>query len=211
MHSPSVQFLESSRVPLQSRPPFWGGGAMHSRLRQWAHSVLQADHLLHSVHAPSTVGAQHIAHGNTHVQTHTHAGVCMEQSNVPRRAHRALHTISKHPNKCRVKCTGVGHREHREMHKVTHADATPCTNIHTMTQTQGENSTPLPETRNQGASTQPDVPGHRGRDAGQKEKRPAVGSGSVAKVCLTVKCRSADALTPGSSGTLVQGTGNENP
>ena len=25
-HSPSVQFLESSRVPLQSRPPFWGGG-----------------------------------------------------------------------------------------------------------------------------------------------------------------------------------------
>lgn len=57
MHSPSVQFLESSRVPLQSRPPFWGGGAMHSRLRQWAHSVLQADHLLHSVHAPSTTGA----------------------------------------------------------------------------------------------------------------------------------------------------------
>lgn len=57
MHSPSVQFLESSRVPLQSRPPFWGGGAMHSRLRQWAHSVLQADHLLHSVHAPSTIGA----------------------------------------------------------------------------------------------------------------------------------------------------------
>lgn len=25
-HSPSVQFLESSSVPLQSRPPFWGGG-----------------------------------------------------------------------------------------------------------------------------------------------------------------------------------------
>lgn len=97
IHSPSVQFLESSRVPLQSRPPFWGGGAMHSRLRQWAHSVLQADHLLHSVHAPSTVGAQHIAHGNTHVQTHTHAGMCTEHSNVPRRPHRELHTISKHP------------------------------------------------------------------------------------------------------------------
>lgn len=62
-HSPSVQFLESSRVPLQSRPPFWGGGAMHSRLRQCAHSVLQADHLLHSVHAPSTVGAQYMRVG----------------------------------------------------------------------------------------------------------------------------------------------------
>lgn len=59
-HSPSVQFLESSSAPLQSRPPFWGGGAMHSRLRQCAHSVLQADHLLHSVHAPSTVGAQRV-------------------------------------------------------------------------------------------------------------------------------------------------------
>lgn len=70
-HSPSVQFLESSRVPLQSRPPFWGGGAMHSRLRQWAHSVLQADHLLHSVHAPSTAGAQHMARGNTHAGTRT--------------------------------------------------------------------------------------------------------------------------------------------
>ena len=67
-HSPSVQFLESSSVPLQSRPPFWGGGAMHSRLRQCAHSVLQADHLLHSVHAPSTAGAQH-RHG--HAVTHS--------------------------------------------------------------------------------------------------------------------------------------------
>lgn len=73
-----MQFLESSRVPLQSRPPFWGGGAMHSRLRQWAHSVLQADHLLHSVHAPSTVGAWGTAHAVTHAEcsnapTPTHA------------------------------------------------------------------------------------------------------------------------------------------
>lgn len=67
-HSPSVQFLESSRVPLQSRPPFWGGGAMHSRLRQWAHSVLQADHLLHSVHAPSTAGARHTERGTAHAR-----------------------------------------------------------------------------------------------------------------------------------------------
>ena len=72
-HSPSVQFLESSRVPLQSRPPFWGGGAMHSRLRQCAHSVLQADHLLHSVHPPSTVGTQRVVHGDvgTHGRLHT--------------------------------------------------------------------------------------------------------------------------------------------
>lgn len=72
-HSPSVQFLESSSVPLQSRPPFWGGGAMHSRLRQCAHSVLQADHLLHSVHPPSTVGTQHVVHGHmgTHRRLHT--------------------------------------------------------------------------------------------------------------------------------------------
>lgn len=92
-HSPSVQFLESSSVPLQSRPPFWGGGAMHSRLRQCAHSVLQADHLLHSVHAPSTAGAQHrhghaithssgdtetktYTHAHTHARTHTRPYVC---------------------------------------------------------------------------------------------------------------------------------------
>lgn len=102
MHSPSVQFLESSRVPLQSRPPFWGGGAMHSRLRQWAHSVLQADHLLHSVHAPSTVGAQHIAHGNTHVQTHTQ--ICARNTAM----YHADHTENSAPypstpRKCRVK------------------------------------------------------------------------------------------------------------
>lgn len=83
MHSPSVQFLESSRVPLQSRPPFWGGGAMHSRLRQWAHSVLQADHLLHSVHAPSTAGAQHMVHRNIHVHRHMHTVTWAEHSNVP--------------------------------------------------------------------------------------------------------------------------------
>lgn len=56
--SPSVQFLESSSTPLQSLPPLRGAGAAHSRLRQWVHSVLQADHLLHSVHAPSTAGHQ---------------------------------------------------------------------------------------------------------------------------------------------------------
>lgn len=53
-----MQFLESSSTPLQSLPPLRGAGAAHSRLRQWVHSVLQADHLLHSVHAPSTAGHQ---------------------------------------------------------------------------------------------------------------------------------------------------------
>lgn len=53
-----MQFLESSSPPLQSLPPLRGAGAEHSRLRQWVHSVLHADHLLHSVHAPSTAGHQ---------------------------------------------------------------------------------------------------------------------------------------------------------
>lgn len=53
-----MQFLESSSTPLQSLPPLRGAGAAHSRLRQWVHSVLHADHLLHSVHAPSTAGHQ---------------------------------------------------------------------------------------------------------------------------------------------------------
>lgn len=39
----------------------------------------------------------------------------------------------------------------------------------------------------------------------QKEKGTDRGLGSAAKVCLMVKCRSADSLTPGSSGTLAQG------
>lgn len=88
-HSPSVQFLESSSVPLQSRPPFWGGGAMHSRLRQCAHSVLQADHLLHSVHAPSTAGTQHVRlvmHANSNTETvtamHTCTYTCMHATYV---------------------------------------------------------------------------------------------------------------------------------
>lgn len=53
-HSPSVQFLLSIMLPLQCFPPFLGGGAWHSRLRQWVHSVPQADHLAHSVQPPST-------------------------------------------------------------------------------------------------------------------------------------------------------------
>lgn len=57
-----MQFLESSSTPLQSLPPLRGAGAAHSRLRQWVHSVLHADHLLHSVHAPSTVGHQTEVH-----------------------------------------------------------------------------------------------------------------------------------------------------
>lgn len=54
MHSPSVQFLDWSTMPSQSFPPFLGAGALHSLLLQWVHSVPQVDHLLHSVHRPST-------------------------------------------------------------------------------------------------------------------------------------------------------------
>lgn len=54
MHSPSVQFLDWSTMPSQSFPPFLGAGAPHSLLLQWVHSVPQVDHLLHSVHRPST-------------------------------------------------------------------------------------------------------------------------------------------------------------
>lgn len=54
MHIPSVQFLDWSTVPSQSFPPFLGVGALHSLLLQWVHSVPQVDHLLHSVHRPST-------------------------------------------------------------------------------------------------------------------------------------------------------------
>lgn len=106
MHSPSVQFLESSRVPLQSRPPFWGGGAMHSRLRQWAHSVLQADHLLHSVHAPSTVGAQHIAHGNTCVHIDMYTQLCAQKIAMYHASHTKKSMLyQRAPRRCRVRCT----------------------------------------------------------------------------------------------------------
>lgn len=54
MHIPSVQFLDWSTMPSQSFPPFLGVGALHSLLLQWVHSVPQVDHLLHSVHRPST-------------------------------------------------------------------------------------------------------------------------------------------------------------
>lgn len=97
-HSPSVQFLESSSAPLQSRPPFWGGGAMHSRLRQCAHSVLQADHLLHSVHAPSTVGAQHVplmyANSNTDTVTTAQAGMRAHMHARNIRADQQIDTMS---------------------------------------------------------------------------------------------------------------------
>lgn len=72
--SPSVQFLESSSTPLQSLPPLRGAGAAHSRLRQWVHSVLHADHLLHSVQAPSTVG--HQTQARRHPPWHTFRGSC---------------------------------------------------------------------------------------------------------------------------------------
>lgn len=58
MHSPSVQFLDCSTMPSQSFPPFLGAGALHSLLLQWVHSVPQVDHLLHSVHRPSTTTQQ---------------------------------------------------------------------------------------------------------------------------------------------------------
>ena len=58
MHSPSVQFLDWSTMPSQSFPPFLGAGALHSLLLQWVHSVPQVDHLLHSVHRPSTITQQ---------------------------------------------------------------------------------------------------------------------------------------------------------
>lgn len=58
MHSPSVQFLDWSTMPSQSFPPFLGAGALHSLLLQWVHSVPQVDHLLHSVHRPSTTAQQ---------------------------------------------------------------------------------------------------------------------------------------------------------
>lgn len=58
MHSPSVQFLDWSTMPSQSFPPFLGAGALHSLLLQWVHSVPQVDHLLHSVHRPSTTTQQ---------------------------------------------------------------------------------------------------------------------------------------------------------
>lgn len=58
MHSPSVQFLDWSTMPSQSFPPFLGAGALHSLLLQWVHSVPQVDHLLHSVHRPSTATQQ---------------------------------------------------------------------------------------------------------------------------------------------------------
>lgn len=54
IQSPSVQFWDWSTSPSQSFPPFFGAGLLHSLLLHWVHSVPQADHLLHSVHTPST-------------------------------------------------------------------------------------------------------------------------------------------------------------
>lgn len=56
IQSPSVQFCDCSTSPSQSFPPFLGAGLLHSLLLHWVHSVPQADHLLHSVHTPSTTG-----------------------------------------------------------------------------------------------------------------------------------------------------------
>lgn len=54
IQSPSVQFWDWSTSPSQSFPPFLGAGLLHSLLLHWVHSVPQADHLLQSVHTPST-------------------------------------------------------------------------------------------------------------------------------------------------------------
>lgn len=68
-HSPSVQFLLSIMLPLQCFPPFLGGGAWHSRLRQCVHSVPQADHLAHSVQPPSTATrGSRVVKANVNVQ-----------------------------------------------------------------------------------------------------------------------------------------------
>lgn len=58
IQSPSVQFWDWSTSPSQSFPPFLGAGLLHSLLLHWVHSVPQADHLLHSVHTPSTRGTR---------------------------------------------------------------------------------------------------------------------------------------------------------
>lgn len=54
MQSPSVQFWDCRTSPSQSFPPFLGAGLLHSLLLHCVHSVPQADHLLQSVHTPST-------------------------------------------------------------------------------------------------------------------------------------------------------------
>lgn len=56
IQSPSVQFWDCRTSPSQSFPPFFGAGLLHSLLLHCVHSVPQADHLLHSVHTPSTSG-----------------------------------------------------------------------------------------------------------------------------------------------------------
>lgn len=153
-HSPPVQFWESSRAPLQSRPPFWGGGATHSRLRQWAHSVPQADHLLHSVHAPSTAGAQH-----THVGAHVHAWA---HANAHSRAQSTTaHHTGRRGRPCHVHAAPDprtatrpgGHSEPTSNHDVTHADAAQRVSAHTRLQTQPGDTTLLTQTRNHGGPT----------------------------------------------------------
>lgn len=54
IQSPSVQFWDWRTSPSQSFPPFLGAGLLQSLLLHWVHSVPQADHLLQSVHTPST-------------------------------------------------------------------------------------------------------------------------------------------------------------
>lgn len=126
-HSPSVQFLESSRVPLQSRPPFCGGGAMHSRLRQCAHSVLQADHLLHSVHPPSTVGTQRVVRGDpgTHGCLHTrlHVPSTAVHAHMECSRTRGIGTHTGRPEKsARVRGAQGGKDSSRLVRKITDAD-----------------------------------------------------------------------------------------
>lgn len=58
IQSPSVQFWDWRTSPSQSFPPFLGAGLLHSLLLHWVHSVPQADHLLQSVHTPSTRGKE---------------------------------------------------------------------------------------------------------------------------------------------------------
>ena len=127
-HSPSVQFLESSRVPLQSRPPFWGGGAMHSRLRQCAHSVLQADHLLHSVHPPSTVGTQHVVRGDPGMH-----GCLHTRLHVPS---TAVHAHAECSRARGIRDTHRPAREIRESEEHSGAKTAPDTCVRSPTQTQ---------------------------------------------------------------------------
>ena len=91
MQSPSVQFCDWSTRPSQSLPPFLGAGLLHSLLLHWVHSVPQADHLLQSVHTPSTRDAWHGTRRHTHTHTHTHG-----HTSSSTQTHTNTHIIHEH-------------------------------------------------------------------------------------------------------------------